>query len=292
MSAPLTFRTPAKVAIAAAICLAAAGDSAEAQIVRGRVGRGVVVSAPFVRVQVGPIGIPGLPYGLPRRRVIGAVPRAIVTQPGPTAVPRRYSRPSAGEPQLNSASGAYVAPSTANSSTPTGPTQPTQETYPTVDELQQMDDGTLLNTLVDLTARLDERVARFDTGATWQRYLRLPDDALPPPSADGQVTLGMKSLAATLDRFDSIASNSKYRVISDLPLFVAAHSALRESVERFGSRRSSQEQGRSDRTDQQQDQPVVPRLPSAEDLPPPEPTPPSRPTRRLQDGRPRSILKR
>ena len=87
---------------------------------------------------------------------------------------------------------------------------------------------------IDAAAKLDADVARFNTGATWQRYLRLPDDAFPPPTSDGRVMLGFGSITATLARFDSVAANPQYAMISRLPSFVAAQQALREVVARFG----------------------------------------------------------
>jgi hypothetical protein len=81
-------------------------------------------------------------------------------------------------------------------------------------------------------------LARFDTGAQWRSFLRLPQDALPPPTGN-QVTLSLASLEQTLGRFDKIAGDSGYGMISELESFDASRSALAEVVRRFGARRST-----------------------------------------------------
>ena len=98
-----------------------------------------------------------------------------------------------------------------------------------------MDDSSLLNAVANLTAQLDADLERFDTGDTWQRYLRLPDNALPAPDDRQQVVLGMGSLVETLKRFDRTVANPKYVQISGLPSFAAAHAAIEETVRRYGT---------------------------------------------------------
>jgi hypothetical protein len=102
------------------------------------------------------------------------------------------------------------------------------------DELAAMDDGSLLNAVLQAMAQLDADVAQFNTGATWQAYFRLPDDALPPPSPEGRVPLGFKSIEATLKKFDAIALSPDYPMIAGQSSFIAAHHALAEVVNRFG----------------------------------------------------------
>jgi hypothetical protein len=75
-----------------------------------------------------------------------------------------------------------------------------------------------------------ERVGRFDTGVTWQRYLRLPDEL----QTDTYVGDGAQRDAAAklLRRFDEIAADARFRKISDLPAFGAMRSALMELTNR------------------------------------------------------------
>ncbi len=194
----------------------------EAQIVRIHRGSGVSVNAPGVHVQVGPVGVAGRAYVPGRRRFFAR--RAYLGQP-PTAAQARGT----GAPQ-------YVpAPATSTS----GPTLAEPENYeersfPTKAELAALDDAMLLNALLDATSRLNARLARLTTGAGWQRYLRLPADALPPPAEDGAVKLGINSIRHTLNRFDQVAANPEFTKIATLPSFVATRSALRQVVERIG----------------------------------------------------------
>lgn len=204
--------------VAAGLVVLGTGDRASAQIVIGG-GPGIVVRAPYApAIRVGArIGVPGVPlvrpYVLPRRRVLAGAPVGAVAppvvQPAPAA-PRNVAR--------------YAPGRTAIAS---------QRPFLTAGELAALDDGSLLNAVLDAAARLDADVSEFNTGATWQRYLRLPDDALPPPSADGEVLLGFKSIVGTLDRLNSVQSNPNYAMISRLPSFAAMQLALGEVVTRF-----------------------------------------------------------
>jgi hypothetical protein len=225
------FRLPVLVALAT--CATAAMGEARAQYF----GRGVVVRAPYVgsiRVGVGPIvprviGVPGVPLVrplLPRRRILVAPPvpgvgvaAGAAYAGGPIVAPRYVP----GRTRAAIGTNLNAAPQTEG------------RPFPTAGELAALDDGSLLNALLEAMAQLDYDVAQFDTGATWQRYFRLPDDALPPPAADGRVTLGFPSIKATLARLDSVAANPKYPMIAALPSFAAAHMALTEVVNRFGA---------------------------------------------------------
>lgn len=200
-------------------------------------GPGLVVRAPYVgaiRVGVGPIvprvvGVPGVPLVrplLPRRRILGPPVPALGAAAGaayaggPTVAPR----------YAPGRTRAVVGASPIAAAPPTE-----SRPFPTASELAALDDGSLLNALLEAMAQLDSDVAQFDTGATWQRYFRMPDDALPPPSADGHVTLGFPSIKATLARLDSVSANPKYPMIAALPSFAAAQRALAEVVHRFGA---------------------------------------------------------
>jgi hypothetical protein len=203
---------------AVALVVLGVGDRASAQIVIGR-GPGLVVRAPYApAIRVGArIGVPGVPlvrpYILPRRRVLAGPPVGAVAPPvaqPATAAPRNVARYAPGRTAITS-----------------------QRPFLTANELAGLDDGSLLNAVLDAAARLDADVSEFNTGATWQSYLRLPDDALPPPSADGEVVLGFKSITGMLDRLNSIESNPNYAMISRLPSFAAMQLALGEVVTRF-----------------------------------------------------------
>lgn len=267
-------RTTLGFAVLAGLTLV--GDDVDGQIVRVGRGGGVFVSAPFVRVQVGPIGVPGrpyLPYVRPRRAFLS--PQEFVgnyVDVGPTAVPGGYRNFFFSDDVRVNASAA--ADSNAS-----------QPTYPTTAQLAEMDASELLNTLVDLTRRLDERLGRFNTGAGWRRYLKLPDDALPQATSRGEVPLGMKSLRSTLNRFDSVAEDPQYRVISELPLFGTTRAALSEVIARYGGGLAESElraYGAGDAAER----------PAAEELPPPEPSPPWQRQGGFDEVRPRSILNR
>jgi hypothetical protein len=106
---------------------------------------------------------------------------------------------------------------------------------PTAGELGAMNDSDLLNAVVGLRAQLDADLERFDTASTWQSYLGLPEDALPPASDDGRVALGVASLSETLKRFQLTEANPRYVQISGLPSFASMHVALDELVSRLGS---------------------------------------------------------
>jgi hypothetical protein len=190
-----------------------------AQIVRPLGGGGIVVQAPYAPriVLQAPGVIPGRPYLLPRRRALAGLAYGVAPvtalPPAPTAVPRTTA----------------MAPAATASSL-----QP----LPSVGELQTMDDSALLNALVEATRQLDADVGRFDTGRQWQAYLRLPENALPPPT-DNRVVLGFASLESALARFDAISANSQFAKIWSLPSFAASRAALGEVVRRFGPRRDA-----------------------------------------------------
>lgn len=212
----------ALTALVAAITLGS-GELSQAQIVRFGRGAGVYVRAPYVggiRVGVGPVfpGVIGVPVRpvVPRRRL--AVVPPVVAAP-PTVVPR-YAP---GATRATVRGGAAAIPAAGQS-----------RQFPSARELAALDDGSLLNALVDAATQLDADVAQFNTGAGWRDYFRLPEDALPPPSEDGRVLLGFKSLKAALDKMNAISADSAYPMISELPSFVATQQALTEVINRFG----------------------------------------------------------
>ncbi len=202
--------------VAVALGVLGTWDMASAQVIIGR-GPGIVVRAPYApAIRVGAqVGVPGVPlvrpYLLPRRSaLIGAVVPP-VAQPANVA-PREVARYAPGRTAVTS-----------------------QRPFLTGNELAALDDGSLLNAVLETASRLDADVGEFNTGVTWQRYLRLPDDALPPPSADGEVVLGFQSITDTLDRLNAVEANPNYAMISRLPSFAAMQLALGEVVARFGA---------------------------------------------------------
>lgn len=225
----------------AALCLAATPgeQSAYAQFVRGRVGGGLVIRAPFVpRIVIGPRPVirpvvplvrPVAPYVLPRRVVSGGV---IAGAPVARAPGVNYSGA-----QVNASQGPYPASASGASVASSAPAMIGDRAMPTESDLQAMDDGSLLNALIDATNQLDADLAQFNTGQQWRTYLQLPADAVPPPT-DNRVVLGLSSLKTTLGRYDKIAMDSAYQSINGLSSFVASRVALAVAVQRFGSRQT------------------------------------------------------
>jgi hypothetical protein len=233
-----------RTALTLGIALTVVADVAEAQIVRRFGGGGIAIRAPFAP----PVTIQFSRPILPRARVFGGPVY------GPTPL---YAAPPA-------YGGAPLAPIPAvpRPMTVARPLSVDQPNLPSAAELRTMDESGLLNAVVGLMQQLDADLARFDTGSMWQEYLRLPSDALPPPSGN-RVRLGMQAIQRTIAQFDAIASNPEYSKISSLPSFAASHAALVEVVRRFGRR------------------PVTPTAPAippqspvadpSEELPPPSP---------------------
>jgi hypothetical protein len=103
--------------------------------------------------------------------------------------------------------------------------------FPSQNDLAAMDDQMLRQTLRSIAARLHERLGRFDTGDTWQRYLRVSDDVLDTSTADPAAR--QEAIANLLGRFEKIAADPQYPMISNLPAFRAMQSALIEASARF-----------------------------------------------------------
>ena len=231
--------------------LAMTTASADAQVIIGR-GGGVGISIPGVGgVRVGAPGVYVRPYGLSRRVIVG-----------PYGVPPGYGADYGSR---------FASPPQAP---PLSPGREPALMLPTAGELRAMGDDELLNAVVGLTAQLDADLNRFDTGDTWQRYLRLPDDALPPPTADGRVELGVNSLRDTLLRFERTVAKPEFVQISGLPSFAATQAALAEVVRRYG---------------EQSNAPATSAPAVARRIPPPVPTPPATSS---NEGRRRGILLR
>ena len=158
-------------------------------------GGGVHVTAPFVRVDVGPYG--GVSVRAPFT-AIDSPGRYYPYGPPPVIIERRMARPS----------------------------------FPTAAELAAMDDETLRQTLGSTADRLHVRLSRFNTGATWQRYLlRFTDETIADfsPGAGGSG----EAAAELLERFRFVDSDPQYQMIATLPAFVAMQSILIEMESRL-----------------------------------------------------------
>jgi hypothetical protein len=243
------------VSVAVAALAASTATSADAQVIIGR-GGGIGISIPGVGgVRLGAPGVYVRPYGMSRRVIVG-----------PYGVP-----PSYGDPY----GAGYSSRDDSRSAAPlSSPGRGLALMLPTEGELRAMGDDQLLNALVGLTAQLDADLNRFDTGDTWQRYLRLPDDVLPPPTADGRVDLGVNSLRDTLIRFERTVARPEFVQISGLPSFAATQAALAEVVRRYGA---------------QPEAPAATAPAVARRIPPPVPVPPETSS---NEGRRRGILLR
>jgi hypothetical protein len=157
------------------------------------VGGGVRVRAPFVRVDVDPYG------GVSVR-----APFAAVDVP-----PRGYYEP--GYPP------AYVE------------RRVVERAFPTAADLAAMDDEQLNQALRAIAQSLHNRLDRFDTGDTWQRYFRLPEEAVAastPPDARNA------AIAKLLERFQKVAADPQYSMIARLPAFKAMEAGLNEAFSR------------------------------------------------------------
>jgi hypothetical protein len=156
------------------------------------VGGGVRVRAPFVRVDVGPDG------GVSVRAPFTAVDVPPGGYYGPE-YPPPYVERRVVEPQ-----------------------------FPTASDLAAMNDEQLSQALRAIAQSLHNRLNRFDTGATWQRYLRLPEEAVVSTPSDERTA----AVATLLDRFHKIAAEPQYSMIARLPAFIAMEAALNEALSR------------------------------------------------------------
>ena len=155
---------------------------------------GVYVRAPFVRVYVDPYG--GTSVRAPFTAV--DVPgRGYRHAEPPIAIERRAMQPS----------------------------------FANAQELAAMDDKALWQFLSSTAARLYERLGRFDTGDSWQRYLRLPEGVLTDSSSNSHER--RDALKKLLGRFHYVATEPRYKRIANLPTFTAMQAALTEVVSRL-----------------------------------------------------------
>jgi hypothetical protein len=195
------------------------------------VGGGVHVRAPFVRVDVGPYG--GVSVRAPFTAV--DVPPRGDYEPAypPTYFERRVVEPS----------------------------------FPAPGDLATMSDEQLNEAMRGLAQSLHDRLNRFDTGDTWQRYLRLPSEAVDKSIAPDE---RIAAIADALERFQKIAADPQYSMIARLPQFVAMQAALNEAMSR-------PQEGSPATTPPVEDLPLPPQQPQQpravrpqQPLPPPE----------------------
>jgi hypothetical protein len=192
-----------------ALCAAAAGvtlsytaAACRAQMVRISTDGGVYVRAPFVRVYVDSYG------GTSVR-----APFAAVDVPG-RGHPNEHS-PEVIEQRV------------------------WQRSVPTAEDLRVMDEEALWQHLSLTANRLHERLGRFDTGASWQRYLRLREEVLADSSLDSH---DVRAVTELLRRFRYVATEPRYEMIADLATFTEMQAALTEAVSRLDASRTSGEE--------------------------------------------------
>lgn len=196
------FRVVAIGALAGTFCFVgpAVGDSRAQGVWVG--GGGVRVRAPFVRVDVGPYG------GVSVRAPFAAVdlpPRGYYEDedyyPSPRVLDRRVVEPA----------------------------------YPTAADFAVMGTDELHQAIRSISHDLHRRLDRFDTGESWQRYLQLSDDAVSPSVSPEE---RLAALATMLERFQRVAAEPQYSMISRLPAFQAMEAALNEAFVRSDSANS------------------------------------------------------
>lgn len=231
--------------------------SAEAQFGYRYGWGGVRVSAPGVGVSVGRYGgvrvrTPGVYYSGPSRSYY----RGFY---GPRPFVRGYSYSYYG-PGVSFSGG--VAPSGAvvsgsvDAAAPTLADTPTTVAKPTIAaefaseaELAVMGDAELLAATSEAAAALESRLDAFDNGAGWQTYLAF----------DAETAGDLDAAKQLLRRFDSVARDAQFSMISSLEEFAALRTALRVLVDRGGAQFGAQP-------------PAPPQPPvGAEGLPTPEP---------------------
>jgi hypothetical protein len=101
---------------------------------------------------------------------------------------------------------------------------------PTPQALAAMDDDALWRAVRNASLRLNQRLSRFDTGVTWQRFLRLPDELVSGSTAESDQRRA--AAAELLNRLDEVAADARYRKIASLPAFAAMQAVVSELASR------------------------------------------------------------
>jgi len=220
-----------------------APSAADAQIVRRFMGGGVQVNAPFVRVNVGPggatsvrapftsVNAPGR-YGFGRRRLL---------YPNRVVQPRPYAQPPTRQPT---------------------PVDVDSLPYPTVEQLEEMNDEELVETLREMMGRFNHRLSRLKTGEGWQKYLVLSREVLGAPGAKAK-RADLDAIRSVLPRYESVQNDSQFTKIAGIPSFVAVFAALEEAEQRLAKLAESNQLARkveSEQTNSEGDFPAGPQI--------------------------------
>ena len=94
-------------------------------------------------------------------------------------------------------------------------------------QIARMDEGRLAEALERAAVSLYGELGRYATAESWRRYLALPASTLTPGSSDA-----VERLATLLTRYDEVAANSEYSMISGLRSFGSTHQLLQAFVGR------------------------------------------------------------
>ena len=87
--------------------------------------------------------------------------------------------------------------------------------------------------LANAARDLDNKLERWSTGHTWQKYLALPEDVFAIETAadsNPEPTQNIEALRTALQKFDSVPRNPDFHKVAALPEFKATHELLREYV--------------------------------------------------------------
>jgi hypothetical protein len=98
-------------------------------------------------------------------------------------------------------------------------------------ELALPTDERLVRQLSHSGRALHQSLGNFSTGATWQRFLALPDEIVaaadrPPSMEPRDWQFDTEQLETILEHYDRVTRNREYRPIADLPAFQATHERL------------------------------------------------------------------
>ncbi len=198
---------------------------ADAQIVSRSADGSLHVRAPFVSLDVPPLDVLAARGPVGGRRFFGR--RRPATPP---PAPRPNRRPE-GQPQQDQQAIPGVpdlAPPPARVAAAGAPTLAAPATVekskplPTPEKLAAMDVAALQATLRDVSGQLHNQLSSLQTGASWQRHLKIPDALLRAPIQNAE------SLKKTLAKFDAVAGNSKYAKLAGMPSFIATGATLRQ----------------------------------------------------------------
>jgi hypothetical protein len=113
-----------------------------------------------------------------------------------------------------------------------------------VQEFASPPEQRLLRQLSSSARVLHRSLGAFGTGATWQRYLAMPDrivaaaDRLPGQEIDRE-QFNQEELSKIVERYERVARSPEYRGIAALPEFQTTHERLLEFVDVLGGTAAS-----------------------------------------------------